>query len=149
MKRRELVIDKELIKIANENFVQGHLNDYLLRNHLSKCHKLELDKVNRVYLLDTILKKTKLKLPNSGGLGLNLLKPPQVEKDFEKYFFQIETKPNQAVFEFTLTNEYDLVKLSNSFKIDDNSISRINRYGNSSHCIYDDFPDLRMFCFCK
>jgi hypothetical protein len=151
MTRRELQIDSYLFEIANHNFVQTFLNNNLLKNHLSVCHKLELSKINKVYLLETHIKNSKPPVVenNKSLLSSRFLTPPPIERDYEKYFFQVETKPNNGLYEFTVTNEFDLKRFRNSFKIDQNSVSRINMYGNSSHCIFNDFPDLRKYCYCK
>lgn len=78
----------------------------------------------------------------------SLLREPKIEIDYEKYLFQIETK-NGAVFEFTVTNEFNLKSFQNDLSIKRESISRIDKYGNASWCIQNDYPDLRKFCVCK
>ena len=95
---------------------------------------------------------------------IDLLRPPTVETDFLKYLFQVQTKPNGGIYEFEIEIEKNVVQrrreqqqqrstIINYFKylpaLTNNLISRINKYGNDEHCIHDDFPDLRKFCFCK
>ena len=156
LKRTELVVDDNLQMIANK-FVD-YINN-LLADHLDECVRLELHNVNKVYLLDSILAGAPKPIFEN-PLKLDLLTPPPVEKDYEQYFFQIVTKPNNGIYEFTATYELDLVlesgrsnKISadtlERFKINEKSISRINRYGNDPFCVHDTFPNLRQYCFCK
>ena len=155
LKRTELLVDDNLIMIATK-FID-YINNFILRDHLDKCMKLELDRLNNAYLLDSIL-ATAPKRVMEKSKKFNLLTPPPVEKDYDQYFFQIVTKPNNGIYEFTLTYEFNL-KLENfdkidnntlnKFEINENSISRINKYGNDPYCIYDDFPHLRKYCYCK
>ena len=165
LKRTELVVDDNLNMIANKFL--DYLNDNLLKDHLNECVRLELDKINKVYLLDSIMGSAKKPVVEKTLLGYfrDLFKfylvAPKVEKDYEQYFFQITTRPNNAIFEFTVVYEFDLNQESlnnligleklnvDKFIIKENSISRINKYGNDPHCIYEKFPDLRKYCFCK
>ncbi|CAF0882063.1 unnamed protein product [Brachionus calyciflorus] len=149
LKRTELVIDKYLEKMAME-FI-NYINEVVLKDHLDKCVKLGLDKINRVDQLETYIstdkrKKAKEKFSFFG----RLLEEPKIEKDFNKFFFQITTSNNNGgVYEFTITDEFDFVNGKSNYLIDKSSISRVNKYGNSSYCIFNDYPDLRKFCFCK
>ena len=84
-----------------------------------------------------------------------LLVAPSVEKDYLKYLFQIQTKPNGGIYEFEIEIEKNVGKnetindLKNMPIFKNNLISRINKYGHDEHCIHNDFPDLRQFCYCK
>jgi hypothetical protein len=157
LKRTELIVDDNLVKIANK-FID-YVNNYVLGEHLSECVRLELGGINKVYLLNSDLAGApKPTVPNP--LKLDLLTPPPVEKDYEQYFFQIVTAPNNGMYEFTATYEFDLVlesdrlskidsEMLTKFKINENSISRINKYGNDSFCVHDKYPNLRKYCYCK
>jgi hypothetical protein len=165
LKRTELVVDDNLNMIANK-FVD-YLNDNILKEHLNECTRLEMDKINKVYLLDSIMGSAKKPTVQKSLLGYFrdwfkfYLVAPKVERDYEQYFFQITTSPNNAIYEFTvvyefdlndesLTNVFELNKLNlDKFTIKENSISRINKYGNDPHCINEKFPDLRKYCYCK
>jgi hypothetical protein len=154
MKRTELEIDNHLVEIANQ-FV-NFLNDVVLKDHMDKCVKLGLDQINRVDELETYISTDKRKRSTRRKslfkliFGTRLLEEPKIEKDFKKFFFQITTSHNMGgIYEFTATDEFDFNTGKTKITIDEKTISRVNMYGNSSHCIYDDFPDLRKYCFCK
>ena len=81
------------------------------------------------------------------------LEEPDIETDYKKYMFQINTRPNGAIYEFTIVSEagadLETTEESRRIQIEEGSISRINAYGNSAECIAEFYPDLRKFCFCK
>ncbi len=56
------------------------------------------------------------------------------------YLIQVLLKPGKALFESTVksfdNNRYEII----------GDISRINRYGNQSHCIHNSF--LERYCYC-
>jgi hypothetical protein len=170
LKRTKInVINSRLTMIAKK-FV-SYLNNILLKDHFDLCSKLEFIKINHVFQLETVIpKKKEFKHENFSLIKwfeslINrifnfYLVEPTVEKDFKKYFFQIVTAPNNAIYEFTVVDETYIngvnkeeiiaedVK-SNLFEIDHKAISRIDRYGDQSKCIHDQYPDLRKYCFCK
>lgn len=154
LKRTKIEVDSDLINIA-EYFV-SYLNKDILGGHLDLCHELELDTVNSVYLTSSYLKSDKQHKvgwdDNKHIKKLNLLQPPKVEKDYKKYLFVITTKPNRGEYEFTITVQNSVngkKKNENNIEIDQGLISRINKYGNDEHCIHDQFPDLRKYCYCR
>ncbi|XP_013399303.1 uncharacterized protein LOC106165596 [Lingula anatina] len=61
------------------------------------------------------------------------------------YQVTIETQPGLGRFEATV---YQSTK-EKTFNCAYSSISRINMYGEQPHCIMDDFPHLRPYCYCK
>ena len=146
-------IDDKMKSYTNK-FI-NYINDNLLKDQKSVCHELELDKINSVYLVNSNFKHdAKDPLNFTNPLKLNLAKPVQVKIDYEKYLFQVRTKPNDGHYEFSVLVEKDVktdatVKIDASVKIDSNLISRINKYGKSDHCIHDTFPNLRAFCYCR
>jgi hypothetical protein len=151
LKRSELKVDSNLIKIAN-HFVE-FLNKNILKDHLDICHQLELDSVDKVLLIDSYINKAEQRFVENIN-NLNILQPPKIENDYEKYLFQIKTKPNSAEYEFSITMENSATNQNNeqpleSINIKSNEISRLNKYENDEHCIHDKFPDLRSFCYCK
>ena len=88
--------------------------------------------------------------------NLNLLVAPTVEKDYLKYLFQVQTKPNGGIYEFEIeieknvgNNNETINDLKNVPIFNNNLISRINKYSHDEHCIHNDFPDLRQFCYCR
>ncbi len=92
-------------------------------------------------------------------LTIWLFRPPPIEKNYKQFFFQITTVPNDGLYEFTLVSELDAAVSSNDYEyreetiakmlVNVNSISRINMYGDQPKCIYETFPHLRKYCFCK
>ena len=162
LKRTKILnINTRLMKMVN-SFI-SHINNDVLKYNLDMCAKLELSKINHVYLLDAVMPKTKeiksFSLKEWFHSFMNrifnwYLVEPDLEKDYRKYLFQIETKPNNGTFEFTLVDESSIDEnLSNqenfSFEIDQKGISRIDKYGSQSKCIENRFPELRKYCFCK
>lgn len=67
-------------------------------------------------------------------------KPPQ--KDYCRYQLQIETSPNNGVYEA-------IVKFHRGWLIVGKSISRVDEYGEQPQCIEKELPHLRKFCFCN
>ena len=158
LKRTKLVLDEYLIQAAL--LFTDYLNNNLLKNHLNMCHELHLDQILNVYLIDSHIsknKQTKKKINQDINTQFNLLTEPEVKIDYEEYFFQIKTIPNNAIYEFTMTNELNYLNkhkiktpldFVSNIKINKDKISRINMYGNQSDCIKNDYPDLRKYCYC-
>lgn len=154
LKRTELIIDKNIELIANK-FV-SYLNYVLLKDYLNKCHLLKLAQVNKVYLYESyinsnVLEKTNQQIREEARrLNLNLQMHPKLEKDYQEYFFQITVAPSGAMYEFTISLERDLINTNkmSMIKINSDQISRINKYGSTSACIYDTVPSIRQYCFC-
>ena len=156
MKRNELEVDAYLVRMA-ESFVE-YVNKEILGRHMKKCRPLRLESVTRVYLLESTID---LKYASNRSAfdfldlsKLNLLKPPPVEQDYQKYLFQVVLRPSKAYFEFTVEMENKLnegAPLPNDIKVKINKdkISRIDKYGNSSQCIAEQYPDLRKYCYCR
>ena len=165
LKRTQInVIDSKLNMLANK-FI-NYLNSVLLNDHLDSCAQLELSNINHVFLLDSIIPRHKKAVSQSFSLSrwfnnlLNnlfhyyLVEPP-LERDFKQYLFQVVTRPNNATYEFTVVYESNVAKDAvangnddDSFEINHNAISRIDKYGDQPKCIKDKYPDLRKFCFC-
>jgi len=155
LKRTELKVDASLVKIA-QVFIE-YLNEEILSGHLDNCERLELDDVNKVFLLDsfvnTHLADNRKKSTNRNFFwafldSWKLLQEVPIEIEFKKFQFQVSTKPNGGLYEFTVTSEPTTAGAL-SFKVEAATISRINAYGNSAWCIADRYPDLRKFCSCK
>ena len=138
----------------------NYLNENVLIGHLDLCHKLELDSVNSAYSVSSHIDPTKVKRYDFKSLSerkLGILQPPPIENNFKKYLFQVQTKPNNGIYEFNVVIENKInrlgrekhVDLSKSAYFDKKLISRVNEYGHDEHCIHDTFPDLRKYCYCK
>ena len=156
MQRYELDVDVKLVDMA-EKFVD-YLNKDLLGQHTAECHFLELANITKVYLLESTIDLSyadkRLNFDFFDITKLNLLKPPPVEQNFQKFLFQVIVKPNNAFFEFTVEYENKLRESSNKLdekqiKINREKISRLDKYGITSQCIAEKFPDLRKYCYCK
>ena len=122
--RKEISIsDKRTQKAAT--FVVEYINDLLL--NYTKCIKLSLNSISFANLE-----------VSSDNFNVN------IEKNQTLYdlIIGIEVKPSLAKFEAT-------VRFSNGNKKLQilGTISRINKYGNQSHCIRD--KNLKLYCFCK
>jgi hypothetical protein len=90
-----------------------------------KCVKFEFDSIHAAY---------ERNMSSSGDKNFKKLKT-------KTYLIQVYVKPGNAFFEST-------VKSSGNKKFEViGDISRINKYGNQSHCIQNSF--LEKYCFCK
>lgn len=63
-------------------------------------------------------------------------------RDFCRYQVQLETSPNNGIYEVT-------VRYHKRWFIVSKSISRVDEYGNQSECIARDLPHLRKSCICR
>ena len=61
------------------------------------------------------------------------------------YQFSITTMPGAANYEATVTH----TKAGNKFHIQDTDTSRTNRYGTQPHCVMNELPHFRPYCYCK
>lgn len=157
LKRSELKITNNLVRIAKK-FVQ-FINKQILGAHLDKCFALDVQSVNSVHILETIIKSDNYVVKADAPKGLNLLKPPKLEKSFYKFTFQVETSPNDALYEFVVDLEVDAdadyidlndnSKVMRNLNLSDKKISRLNQYGSQSACIHTSNPELRKYCYCK
>ena len=60
------------------------------------------------------------------------------------YQLTMVTTPGEGVFEATVTHDLN----QKQFSVNVTSISRINMYGEQPHCIAEELPHLRKFCYC-
>lgn len=155
LKRTEVKVDENMARISQQ-FV-NYLNREILANHLDACHDLKLYEISKIFSLDTFINSEPAdELKKEKGLMDRLmawryLQEPPVEVDYKKYLFQVTVKPSMAIYEFTATVERKYSQSDSSgddFTIESESISRINAYGDTSHCIQNSFPDLRKYCYC-
>ena len=70
---------------------------------------------------------------------------PSIRAKEMLYQIQVMTSPGGALFESTVT--YSVSQGTYAAKSD--AISRINMYGEQSHCITDQLPRLGPYCYCK
>jgi hypothetical protein len=158
LKREEMIID-ETVKLMAKGFV-SYLNNKILGDHGDKCETISLHSVHKAYLLQSHIetqKKQDTSFKDKFSF-VNLATPPPLEKNYKEFYFRIETNPGNAIYEFTMVSEMDtkldlttvtLETLFESLQISQSSISRINQYGDASKCIFQEFPFLRAYCYCK
>lgn len=138
----------------------NYLNSKILGSYHDKCEILELESVNKAYLLQSHINTDKnVQKQNNNLLSkfnfVNLATEPPIEKNYQEFYFQVQLKPSEAIFEFTIileVNINDNINDKNNFdnlQLNSKSISRINKYGNASSCIFNSNPPLRPYCFCK
>lgn len=140
-----------MLQLANS--FTSYLNSVILKGHLDLCHPLELYTINSVFKVSSYIDPHRGQAKRKRSQKLNLLEAPRIEKNFEKYLFQVRTKPNNGVYEFSIVLESTInnrtTGQSQVGKINRKFISRINKYGSVEHCIHDKFPDLRKYCYCR
>ena len=61
------------------------------------------------------------------------------------YQITISTTPGKGTFQATV--KYNIK--GKSYTVNENAISRVNRYGTQPHCVMHEYPHLRPFCYCK
>ena len=61
------------------------------------------------------------------------------------YQIHVTTKPSMALYESTVKH---LIS-ENTYTVNDKEISRVNAYGDQPHCVAEELPILRPFCYCK
>jgi hypothetical protein len=143
------------------NYFLDYLNNNILQNHTQLCSKLSLKEINRVHLLvadASLANRQDISTTNVSLLRqiINYFASPtmkqvEVNTNYEEYQIQLTTKPNNAIYEFTLIVQKHMASKKvyrNQIKLDLKSISRVNKYGNQANCVYDTYPELRKFCLC-
>ena len=76
------------------------------------------------------------------GCGVKLKDSKKYTSD--SYEVVVSTSPNQGLYETTLVQDRATGKVKFT-----GEISRINKYTNQPHCIAEQHPHLRKYCFCK
>ena len=69
----------------------------------------------------------------------------RIHKSYVYYSIKVRTTPGDGHFEATMKYNTVLGK----FTALEQDISRVNAYGNQSHCVLKTDPSLRRFCYCK
>ncbi|GAB6024063.1 hypothetical protein CHUAL_008776 [Chamberlinius hualienensis] len=110
----------------------------------SICHEVQALKVVQVdrYIPHRALLKYKKNSDYDGFVG-DFSDNTYVSK--VTYFVKVVTTPGDGHFEATLSHDVE----SDQFKADERSISRVNAYGNSSHCIAQSQHHLHKYCYCR
>lgn len=157
-----LCLSRTELSAPNENLYLGRIaerfskfvNEILLGSHLDKCHRVQIERINKAYLIEARNLAKKEAVTNRKVVSywqtmfLSMLREPSIEIDYEEFLLQVRTTRG-GVFEFTVGHEFNLRDFGSKILIKRDSISRVDRYGNASSCIEDKFPDLRKYCACK
>lgn len=109
------------------------------------CSLVKLNQISRVQQLKTNDKvKSFVDSYRKGcdGCGVKLNQNKQYTSD--SYEVVIKTEPGGALFEANAI----INRVTKGININ-NDISRINMYKNQPHCIVENYPHLRSFCYCK
>ena len=129
--------------ITAANHLVGTVNN-MTSQERHQCTQLKLDVVTHagVFAPHTSLLKFRKSLDSDGrkaDLSDNM--------EASELFFQltITTLPNHGKYEATLK----FIQNENTFVANEKEISRINKYGNQSHCVTKTLPHLRPYCYCK
>ena len=138
LRRTELALDEHLRHAALKFF--DYLNtDVLAALTKTLCHKLTLDALVSVHLLDVMLTRRNATETKNGLLG-----EPAVTKSYRVFAFKVRTKPNEAVYEFNGSVEVEYAhetsictpdQFAARLQLNKQSISHINRYGSQADCI--------------
>ena len=72
MKRTQLKPDGKLTKLANKFVI--YINEVMLKNHNDICQKLELNKIDNVYLLETSINTAKKRIKTNEHKNFELFK---------------------------------------------------------------------------
>lgn len=83
--------------------------------------------------------------PMKTGLLKDAFLPPLLASPRELYQVSFFAEPGHGHFEVTVTLD---VK-SGKIRLNDNDISRMNKYGSAPACLNNKFPFLNPFCYCK
>ncbi|XP_066911454.1 uncharacterized protein [Clytia hemisphaerica] len=140
-------IESELSKILAVKLI-GLMNKKLQRLKATKklCEPVSLSRIIRVQQITTndhVRKFSKSFRKGCDGCGARMEDDKKYTSD--SYEVVLETGPNSAAyFEATLVQNIRTREITVN-----GDISRINKYGNQPHCIAEEFPHLRQYCYCK
>ncbi|XP_065217381.1 uncharacterized protein LOC135843428 [Planococcus citri] len=132
----------KIIHRAAKEFVE-FLNQYNSQ-FTNLCKKLDLDSIRDA----AKLLPNKRVLTFKGSLDVDGHLPDLTNKiriTSDLYQIRVKTTPGNGLFEFS--SIYDRTDDRFIFQIQD--VSRINKYGDDSLCIYDNQEQLRKYCYCK
>ncbi|CAF1515318.1 unnamed protein product, partial [Didymodactylos carnosus] len=145
--------DFQELPLINEigQVVINYLND-LLSVVEEECARLELFKIHDVYELIPDKMMLKFSVSKDKDNRVRLFNEPEdainallKEQELKYYQIQLETRPGNGKFEVTLGYNSKHKK----FDIEKKHMSRINEYGNTSHCIKFTKRKLSDICYCK
>ena len=126
--------------IASAKAFVEHINE-LTKDKRELCEELSLHTINRAEKNDPhndLLKFRKIETEN--GIVKDNMTATEVF-----YQIQVTTKPNMALYESTVKHSIT----ENTYTVNDKEISRVNLYGDQPHCVAEELPILRIYCYCK
>ncbi|VDI26635.1 Hypothetical predicted protein [Mytilus galloprovincialis] len=134
------------LDIQNKTVINvGHTIVSLINQHLKDslddCEQLYLKSIKHALLLIPFEKRLRIKKTRQHVIDRKVTNVHHV-KSYIDYQITVQTKPGDAVFEATI--RFDQKKKTYNLVGD---FSRINKYGNQSHCIEDNH--LKKLCYCK
>ncbi|GIY06873.1 uncharacterized protein CDAR_76941 [Caerostris darwini] len=116
----------------------------LTQSQRAKCEELRLSKVMRLEKFvpnkDFLAFKQNADLDGRAGEFSDNTRVTEI-----LYQVQIETYPSEGIYESIVKYNAEDKK----YYVKEEEISRVNMYGNQEHCIHDEFPELRKYCYCK
>ncbi|GIX81283.1 uncharacterized protein CEXT_740621 [Caerostris extrusa] len=116
----------------------------LTQSQRAKCEELRLSKVMRLEKFvpnkDFLAFKQNADLDGRAGEFSDNTRVTEI-----LYQVQIETYPSEGIYESIVKYNVEDKK----YHVKEEEISRVNMYGNQEHCIHDEFPELRKYCYCK
>lgn len=123
--------------------VVNYMND-LTKLQRTKCVELQLGKITRLEKFtpnkDFLTFKKNADLDGRAGEFSDNTKVTEVI-----YQVQVIAYPSDGIYEAIV--KYS--ELDKQYHVKEEEISRVNMYGNQEHCIHDDYPELRKYCYCK
>lgn len=133
--------NSQTVKISAEKLTEFINN--LTRSKREDCHILSVQNITSAVEYvpqDKLLKFKKSKDFHGRVADLS----DQMTSDEKYYQITIITSPNNGIYEGTVkyNTKYKL------FTMNDKEISRINKYGSQPHCVMENYPHLRPYCYC-
>ncbi|GBM49216.1 hypothetical protein AVEN_158189-1 [Araneus ventricosus] len=125
------------------NSVISFIND-LTKLQRDKCQELQLSKVMRLEKFipnkDFLTFKKNADLDGRAGEFSDNTEVTEII-----YQVQLLASPSGGIYEAIV--KYS--QLDDAYRINEHELSRINMYGNQEHCVHDEYPELRKYCYCK
>ncbi|GFX78151.1 uncharacterized protein TNCV_5134981 [Trichonephila clavipes] len=123
--------------------VVTYMND-LTKSQRDKCVELQLGKITRLEKFtpnkDFLTFKKNADPDGRAGEFSDNTKVTEIV-----YQVQVITYPSEGIYEAIV--KYS--ELDKQYRVKEEEISRVNMYGDQEHCIHDDYPELRKYCYCK
>ncbi|KAH9505327.1 hypothetical protein Btru_058350 [Bulinus truncatus] len=143
-------LDSRSVSLQEDPFARKGLNvaidtiNGFTEQYRNICARLSLHELTDAMKLET--RKDVLKFSNTDSVGgiYDIKFNARNRNLMSVYQLTFITVPGMGQFEVTVTHDL----LRNNFRLSEKDISRINKYGDDSHCILDKNRQLRQYCFC-